>query len=370
VQPAGQLGTFSPQEPTSGRRSWATHRWHRDGANVFPNAHELYEDVPRLFRDYIVQGHAPDAPMLQPTDKVVTLGSCFAQELRNVLEAAQFSSGSFWIPSGLNNTFAIHDFVAWCVTGDAGVRAYRYDRDDAGEIREWTPEDERETYLAHVKEAGAFVFTLGLAEVWTDRETGLTFWRGVPEGIFEEDRHEFRLSTVEENVENVRHTIELIRTVNATAPIILTLSPVPLQATFRDISCVTADCVSKSVLRVALDTVTGEQDLVYYWPSFELVKWGGAAFDWSAYGVDARHVDRYLVECIIAGFAEAFYGPAHAGELRRRLAETGQLSKHPHPLRTRAARARRLPGKTIARARRAPGRLRRSLTRRAVAKGS
>jgi len=115
--------------------------------------------------------------------------------------------------------------------------------------------------------------------------------------------------------------------VNATAPIVLTLSPVPLKATFRGISCVTADCVSKSTLRVAIDSVLGHSlEGVYYWPSFEIVKWLGPHVPWPAYGSaekDSRHVAQYLVAHIIDAFVEAFYTPAAVAELR---AGSGRLS--------------------------------------------
>jgi hypothetical protein len=360
----GQIGTFSPLEPTSGRKSWAPSRWHTDGVGIFPTALGHYDDVTRLFREHVLPGHLPPGPLLTESDTVITLGSCFAQELRQVLEAARFSSSSFWIPSGLNNTFAILDFVSWCVRREGTSAAYRYERGADGEIREWTPEEERERYRRYLDEAGAFVFTLGLAEVWCDRETGGVFWRGVPDHIFTEERHAFRLSTPAENSRNIRETIELVRSVNADAPIVLTLSPVPLQASFRDISCLTADCVSKSVLRVALDEVMAEKPPgVYYWPSFELVKWVGPVLDWRAYEGDARHANRYLVYCIVNAFVAAFYGPALADELRRRLRGTGFAVRPPHQLRTRAAQARRLPRRIWARAQRAPGKLRRLVGR-------
>ena len=84
--------------------------------------------------------------------------------------------------------------------------------------------------------------------------------------------------------------VDLVRQVNPNAPIVITLSPVPLEATFRDISCMTADSVSKSVLRVAIDQVMGEhRPNVCYWPSFEIVRWAGAHVSWPAYGF---HDDR------------------------------------------------------------------------------
>jgi hypothetical protein len=360
VPDAAQLGTLSPQEPTSGHRSWAMHRWHKENVQLFPKPLSLYEDVPRLFREWILPGHLPARPLLTERDTVVTLGSCFALELRRVLELARFASGSFWIPSGLNNTFAILDFVSWCVEGESTSRAYRYERSDGGEIKEWLPEEERQRYLEHIVDAGAFVFTIGLAEVWTDRETGGVFWRGVPEDVFEEGRHVFGLSSVEDNERNILETIRLIRTVNPDAPIVLTLSPVPLEATFREISCMTADCVSKSVLRVALDRVMTQQPVgTYYWPSFELVKWAGSALDWRAYEGDARHADPYLVYCIIDAFVEAFYGPELAGVVRERMRGSGWSTTEPHVLRRRIAESRRF----ATRLQRAPSRLRRLATR-------
>ena len=62
-------------------------------------------------------------------------------------------------------------------------------------------------------------------------------------------------STVDENEANIVRIVELIRSVNPSAPIVLTLSPVPLLATFRGRSCVTADAVSKAALRMAIDNV-------------------------------------------------------------------------------------------------------------------
>lgn len=308
--------------PAKGKwAGWARHRWHELGAERFPPWSRFDNDVGRLIRDWVVPGHAPPAGTLTTDDTVITLGSCFARELRSYLDRVGLPTGKVMIPSGLNNTFAILDFISLVVTGEETGRAFRYDLDHEGEVREWaTSEADRERSLRDLRDAGAFVFTLGLAEVWQDRETGGVFWRGVPEEIFDAGRHDFRLSTVEENEANLVEIVELIRSENSTAPILLTLSPVPLAATFREISCLTADCVSKSVLRVAIDRVmTRGLEGVFYWPSFEIVRWCGAHWPWRSYGLDdhnPRHVSKYLVGEIIDAFVEAFYTPAAAAELR------------------------------------------------------
>ena len=240
------------------RSSLWSHSWHKADAKFFPSDRRQFDDFDAADPRLHPPGTHPGGAAATADDLVVTLGSCFARELRTFLSEAGLLATQLRIPEGLNNTYALLDFVAWCVTGSETGRGFRYDRLESGEIQEWVADEERETFAGAFADAGAFVFTIGLAEVWQDRETGGVFWRGVPKEIFDADRHVFRLTTVEENARNILEMIDLVRQVNPTAPIVVTLSPVPLEATFRDISCMTADSVSKSVLRVAIDQAMGE----------------------------------------------------------------------------------------------------------------
>ncbi len=322
----GEIGSVAGDREGGGGRRWAFKHWHSLGVQLYPQEQRIFEeDLPGLIREWVLPGHVPERGVLTADDGVIALGSCFASELRNFLDRAGVSSGLLWVPSDLNNTYAIRDFVSWCVTGKETPRGFAYTRAEDGEIRDWTPEAERERYRSALADAGAFVFTFGLAEAWVDRETGAVFWRGIPAEIFDDDRYEFRLTTVEENEENICEIVGLIRSVNADATIVLTLSPVPLKATFRGISCITADCVSKATLRVALDRVMAARpEGVYYWPSFEVVRWVGSNLPFSAYGADdgrARHVSRRLVTEIIAAFLDAFYTPSAVADLQARSRE-------------------------------------------------
>jgi GSCFA family len=319
---AVDIGRLSPEV---GQPHVPKHQWHRQGAKVYPLDKEVfYGDLTQLIADFVLPGHTPREPLLDENGHVITFGSCFAAELRDYLSSSGFSAQRLEIPAQLNNTFALLDFVSWVVTGDETERGFRYERSGTdGKIEEWKPEQEREQVLEGLRHAGAFVFTLGLAEIWEESATGRVFWRGVPKELYDSRRHVFRLSTAAENERNILRMIELIREVNATAPIVLTLSPVPLAATFRDISCVTADCVSKATLRVAIDSVmTRKLDGVYYWPSFEIVRWLGGHIPWPVYGFlhpgNSRHVTRYVVGLIMDAFVGAFYAPAAASELRAR----------------------------------------------------
>jgi hypothetical protein len=118
------------------------------------------------------------------------------------------------------------------------------------------------------------------------------------------------MSTVEENVSNLNELVRLVRSVNPDAHIIFALSPIPLKATYEDRSCFTADCVSKSTLRLAIDQVTraGMRN-VAYWPSFEIVRWLGGHLSTSMFGADGnvRHVNREAVKLILNAFMRHYF---------------------------------------------------------------
>jgi hypothetical protein len=279
-------------------------------ADPFPRKADAFDDAADLIERHVLKGWLPETPPFGPDSELLTLGSCFAEELRKYLAEKRRLSRLIFVPPGLNNTFALRQFIAWSLTGEAATEAYWYDERDGGGALKWTPDQERESYGRIFRAAGGFVLTIGLAEVWEDIETGGVFWRGVPKSQFDEARHRCRVSTVEENAANLRAILSLLRTHCGDAPIVLTLSPVPLKATFGDRSCITADCVSKSILRVAIDQVMADGlPGVHYWPSFEIVKWLGCHLPRAMYGDDGnpRHVSRDTVAMILDAFLRHYF---------------------------------------------------------------
>jgi hypothetical protein len=88
--------------------------------------------------------------------------------------------------------------------------------------------------------------------------------------------------------------------------IVYSVSPVPLnRAVGLGMPPVMADCLSKSTLRVNVDTfLRSAPEGIFYWPSFEIVRWLGAHTG-PAYGADdgqTRHVNRALVDTIVEKF--------------------------------------------------------------------
>jgi len=85
-------------------------------------------------------------------------------------------------------------------------------------------------------------------------------------------------------------------------------SPIPLNATFRPVSCLTADAVSKAVIRSALDEFLRENAddaRLHYMPSYEAVK---RLFN-NQWSVDRRHVYPHVLNFNMAMFEHYYCDP-------------------------------------------------------------
>lgn len=261
--------------------------------------------------DCILKGWLPDRPFMSKSHSILTLGSCFAVRIKKYLLQKGYNVDKFNVPrvrdsyvinfgSGMVNTFAIRQQFEW---------AYE---DRKFEESLWhNSEVEVVKYLDSIKditkkifnESDIFIITLGLSEVWYNKTTKEVFWRAIPEDYFDHNIHGFRVSTVEENVENLNKVIEIIKKYRPQAKIIFTISPVTLFATFRDVSCITADCVSKSTLRVAVDSIMIKKPTnIFYWPSYELVK----NFYEDPYQDDNRHIKDEVADKIMNLFGQYY----------------------------------------------------------------
>ena len=109
--------------------------------------------------------------------------------------------------------------------------------------------------------------TLGLTETWVSRADGAAFplCPGVQGGVFDPDKHAFVNLTTEEVVSDMTAAIGHLRGFNPDARVILTVSPVPLAATAVDRHVLVSTTLSKSVLRVAADSLARTlPDVTYF----------------------------------------------------------------------------------------------------------
>jgi Tfp pilus assembly protein PilF len=292
------------------RELLALERLRRTGAVVhrrpapWPTRDFHFEDYEKLIRRYVLGDVPKDTKLLSKTTKVATMGSCFATHVAQRLQARGVDAFYKLIAEDINSTYANGYLLDW-VNGVKSEQTAHFDV--------LYGEEERLDWEKNLRECDLFIFSLGLATSFFDRETGdfvLTVGGDV-EGAALAELYQHRNTTVAENVVNVRHIIDQLRALNPGVKIVLTVSPVALGGTYERQSAVLADCVSKSTLRVTVEEILalGLPD-VYYWPSFEMARWLGAhlpaKYD-APFGADdgrTRHVSVWLQDLIIGLFVD------------------------------------------------------------------
>lgn len=251
-----------------------------------------------------------DFPMkIQHGDKIVTAGSCFAQEIAKSLQAAGYDyhvteTAPLDLPreearieqygvysARYGNVYTVRQLLQlfdrafqffrpiepFWRHGNRFVDAFRptipqngfADLADAKAAQEMHFDAVRRAFT----EADVFVFTLGLTEAFEDLRDGSVYpvCPGVNGGEFNPKIHKFHNFTTEEIVADFSSFMKKFGHVNPNAQVIVTVSPVPLIATASGKNVVEATTYSKSVLRVAAQKIQEQHDNVHYFPSYEII---------------------------------------------------------------------------------------------------
>jgi len=167
---------------------------------------------------------------------------------------------------------------------------------------------ERSVHLAKVRqmfrESDVFVFTLGLTEAWVSKESGRTY--PVCPGVFTNDAPaDFVNYGYEDVAADLVACIKLITAINPDIKIIVTVSPVPLTATYTDDHVMTATTYSKSILRAVCGAVSGSYANVSYFPSYEIVT--NPFRDGFAFEDNKRSVKQDAVEVVMSAFEYGYF---------------------------------------------------------------
>ncbi|OWJ63562.1 GSCFA domain-containing protein [Inquilinus limosus] len=251
--------------------------------------------------EYLAKGWMPAERFVNQTTPIVAFGSCFADNISRYLHKAGFNvltkrdnlAYVSKMGDGMVNTFAIRQQFEWAWLGKTpkadlwhGYDAAEFGYDEAVRLRT----------RALFDEAELFVITLGLSEVWYDEPTGEVFWRAVPKDKYDPSRHKFRVTTHAENLENLQAIHALIRHFRPDAAVLFTVSPIPLAATFRPVTCLSANAVSKAILRAAADEFfrrnAPNDPKLFYFPSYDIVMYG-FNHQWRD---DRRHVYSHVLD--------------------------------------------------------------------------
>lgn len=257
---------------------------------------------------------------LTAADAIATMGSCFAQHLTRWLVSNGmnfFSVGDEGGPPGkallfsanYGNTYTVAQAVQ-LIEAAFGLRRFSGQgwADADGGIRDplrpAIPNgvfasvqdmlDSRERLFQSVRAVidgfDCFVFTLGLTETWIRLDDGaaLPSAPGVIAGDFTAQEYRFVNFTYDEVLADLVRMIEFIHGRNRNGKIILTVSPVPLAATYEERHVAVSSMASKAILRAATDAAWRRYDFLDYFPSLELfltAPIGSAYFE-----EDMRHI--------------------------------------------------------------------------------
>jgi hypothetical protein len=155
-----------------------------------------------------------------------------------------------------------------------------------------------------IEQANVLVLTLGLIEVWRHNITGRYLCRPPYSGYGgRPDMATFHLSTFNENYDNVKATLDLILGRYPEKQIVLTVSPVPLEATHTKADVATANTESKAVLRAVAGQICREYaQNVSYFPAYEMA----TVMPWPVFKEDGRHVLPDFADRVVAAFMQAF----------------------------------------------------------------
>lgn len=275
---------------------------------------------------------AKRTPLLTPTTPVGSAGSCFASEVAYRLQRLGYNyvvtqpnlhpkhrlheSCAKW--GALFNLSSFRQLIEraygeWeppkitCPANAQGMRVFRdpwlegvsyLHPDEVGPAHQALKVAAREAFDT----VEVFIFTTGLAEVWRLRGSGETLARmpaSAPAHLLEP-----HFLTYEENLAELERLWTLWRLHNPSVKLILTVSPIPLNASFQgqEQHVIAATCESKSILRAAAGAFSRRHDDVYYLPSYDLVSYC-VEHPWTA---DGRHVTRATVDRVMELFERMF----------------------------------------------------------------
>lgn len=159
-----------------------------------------------------------------------------------------------------------------------------------------------------IENVDIFVFTLGLTEAWRSREDGSVFSAapGVIGENYDPARYEFVNFDFDQTYAALSTFLEKFHEINPTAKVLLTVSPVPLIATYEPRSVLTSTVYSKSVLRVAAETAFRKFDWIDYFPSYEIITGsfsGGLYYEADWREVNATGVS-HAMRCFMNNYIE------------------------------------------------------------------
>ena len=233
------------------------------------------------FRTPVTITLAPFA--IEPRERMLFVGSCFADNIGRRFVDDKFRAtvnpyGVMYNPASI-----MHTVKRW--TGEL-VDAQSEASDSGSDVSQAINEAPQTA-----------VFTLGTNHVYILNETGeiVDNCRKRPQRLFTE-----RELSVDECADYLREAVAMLRQINPSVRIIITVSPIRYaKYGFH------GSQLSKATLLLAADKLTKEMDNVVYFPAYEIVN--DELRDYRFYREDMLHPTDQAVEYIWQRFGETFF---------------------------------------------------------------
>ena len=233
------------------------------------------------FRTPVTITLAPFA--IEPRERMLFVGSCFADNIGRRFVDDKFRAtvnpyGVMYNPASI-----LHTVKRW--TGEL-VDAQSEASDSGSDVSQAINEAPQTA-----------VFTLGTNHVYVLNETGeiVDNCRKRPQRLFTE-----RELSVDECADYLRDAVAMLRQINPSVRIIITVSPIRYaKYGFH------GSQLSKATLLLAADKLTKEMDNVVYFPAYEIVN--DELRDYRFYREDMLHPTDQAVEYIWQCFGETFF---------------------------------------------------------------
>jgi hypothetical protein len=140
--------------------------------------------------------------------------------------------------------------------------------------------------------------------------------------MFYPDRYELHVTNFADNLSNLEAIHALLKEFgHHDVRIIVTVSPVPLMATFSAEDVVVANTYSKSLLRAVAQEWAAKYENVHYFPSYEIVQNSDPRLTWEE---DRRHVKGQVVQHIMRLFLRNYFSGSPV--------TSAKLSASPNPV--------------------------------------
>ena len=256
------------------------------------------------------------APKFSASTKVLTVGSCFAENVALSLQRkAGIKVDSFGLHENINNPKTLNSLLEASLRESLQSGSVSEEYSESNYLIKAIGKIKLNKFAATLRESDIVIVTLGVSCWLSCDSSSKTFFVKPKKDLLTNLKYpsgDYRLRSMDVN--EVKQEIDLfmrkLRLVNSDCSVVFTVSPVPASG-FDNIevqSMLSADLLSKSTLYCACQEYIREcpEDRVFYWPSFEIVRGISPWLDFRSFGLEdnsPRHPSDVLVDIATDLFA-------------------------------------------------------------------